>query len=204
MWLRSEVGVSAIALAPILLDLPPLFLRYAARDRHQVRRRPASGGNRASVSRPCAMRLIGGIIGHVGSSAPYRSHTLRLFAVFGGYHGLGRSAGEVVERQAPSPGKIAVARAPRREPPGGPLDGRCERVGPPRWADGIPGGPPLACARAWRSTQAAADSDSPLHPVVPARDPPRRPPVRRARIYASSRQRGCAPGLGLRRDGWGA
>ena len=68
-----------------------------------------------------------------------------------------------------------MARAPRREPPGGPLDGRCERVGPPRWADGIPGGPPLACARAWRSTQAAADSDSPLHPVVPARDPPRRP-----------------------------
>ncbi len=156
-----------------------------------------------------SVRLIGGIIGHVGSSAPYRSHTLRLFAVFGGYHGLGRSAGEGVERQAPSPGKIAVARCPTlRNPPAAPLTGGVSELAPPRWADGIPGGPPLACARAWRSTQAAADGDSPLHPAVPARDPPRRPlgwpPARRARTHASSRQCGCAPGLGLRRNGWGA
>ncbi len=180
------------------------------------------------------MGLIGGIIGHVGSSAPYRSHTLRFFAVFGGYHGLGRSAGEGVERQAPSPGKIAVARCPTlRNPPVAPLTGGVSELAPPRWADGsirprtalclsssvsglapsrwvdgVPGGSPLACARARRSTQAAADGDSPLHPAVPARDPPRRPlgwpPVRRAGTHASSRQRSCAPGLGLRRDGWGA
>ena len=129
-------------------------------------------------------------------------------AVFGGYHGLGRSAGEGVERQAPSPGKIVVARAPRCEiSPTALLTGGVSELAPPRWADGVPGGPPLACARAWRSNQAAADSDSPLHPAVPARDPPRRLlgclSVRCAKIYASSRQRSRAPGLGLRRNGWG-
>ena len=154
---------------------------------------------------PALHRADRGIIGHVGPTAPYRSHILRFFAVFGGYHGLGRSAGEGVERQAPSPGKIAVARCPTlRTPPAAPLTGGVSKLAPPRWADGVPGGPPLACARAWRSTQAAADGDSPLHPAVPARDPPRRPPARRARTHASSRQCGCAPGLGLRRNGWGA
>ena len=44
-------------------------------------------------------------------------------------------------------------------------------LAPSRWVDGVPGGSPLACARARRSTQAAADGDSPLHPAVPARDP---------------------------------
>ena len=73
-------------------------------------------------------------------------------AVFGGYHGLGRSAGEGVERQAPSPGKIAVARAPRREtPPAALLTGGVSGLAPPRWADGIPGGPrSLVLARGGR------------------------------------------------------
>ena len=39
------------------------------------------------------------------------------------------------------------------------------------WADGVPGGHPLACARPRRSTQAAADGGSPPHPAAPARDP---------------------------------
>ena len=39
------------------------------------------------------------------------------------------------------------------------------------WADGVPGGHPLACARLRRSTQAAADGGSPPHPAAPARDP---------------------------------
>ena len=66
-------------------------------------------------------------------------------AVFGGYHGLGRSAGEGVERQAPSPGKIVVARAPRCEiSPTALLTGGVSELAPPRWADGVPGGPPLA------------------------------------------------------------
>ena len=66
-------------------------------------------------------------------------------AAFGGYHGLGRSAGEGVERQAPSPGKIVVARAPRCEtPPAALLTGGASELASPRWADGVPGGPPLA------------------------------------------------------------
>ena len=97
-------------------------------------------------------------------------------AVFGGYHGLGRSAGECVERQPPQPGEDRGGEVPHAakhaKPPAALLTGGVSELATPRWADGVPGGPPLACARAWRSTQAAADSDSPLHPVVPARDPP--------------------------------
>ena len=119
------------------------------------------------------MGLIGGIIGHVGSSAPYRSHILRFFAVFGGYHGLGRRAGEGVERQAPQPGEDRGGEVPHAaNPPAALLTGGVSGLALPRWADGVPGGPPLACARPSRSTQAAADGDSPLHPVVSARDPP--------------------------------
>ena len=168
MWLRSEVGVSAIALAPILLDLPPLFLRYAARDRHQVRRRPASGGNRASSAALALHGADGGYHWPRWVIGPISISYLEALRGFGGYHGLGRSAGEGVERQAPQPGEDRGGEVPH----------------------------------------AAADGDSPLHPAVPARDPPRRPlgwpPVRRAGTHASSRQRSCAPGLGLRRDGWGA
>ena len=65
-----------------------------------------------------------------------------------------------------------MARYPTlRTPPAAPLTGGVSKLAPPRWTDGVPGGPPLACARPSRSTQAAADSDSPPHPAVPARDP---------------------------------
>lgn len=126
-------------------------------------------------------------------------------AVFGGYHGLGRSAGEGVERQAPSPGKIVVARAPRCEiSPTALLTGGVSELAPPRWADGVPGGPPLACARPSRSTQAVVNSDSLLYPVVSARDPLRQLlgglSVRCAKIYASSRQCSYVLGLKLRQN----
>ena len=126
-------------------------------------------------------------------------------AVFGGYHGLGRSAGEGVERQAPSPGKIVVARAPRCEtPPAALLTGGVSELASPRWADGVPGGPPLACARPSRSTQAVVNSDSLLYPVVSARDPLRQLlgclSVRCAKIYASSRQYSYVLGLKLRQN----
>ena len=162
-----RAGPHPLGLATALLAVcrPRQATRRAA-----PRRRRESGLRRAPLR---SMRLMGGIIGHVGSSAPYRSHTLRLFAVFGGYHGLGRSAGEGVERQAPQPGEDRGGEVPHAaNPPAALLTGGVSGLALPRRADGVPGGPPLACARPWRSTRAAADGDSPLHPVVPARDPP--------------------------------
>ena len=49
---------------------------------------------------------------------------------FGGYHGLGRSASECVERQSSQPGEDRGGEVPYvAKSPGGPLDGQCERVG---------------------------------------------------------------------------
>ena len=72
-----------------------------------------------------------------------------LLAVFGGYHGLGRSAGEGVERQAPSPGKIAVARCPTmRDPPAALLTGGVSELAPRGGPTAFPAGPrSLALAR---------------------------------------------------------
>ena len=126
-------------------------------------------------------------------------------AVFGGYHGLGRSAGEGVERQAPQPGEDRGGEVPHAaNPPAALLTGGVSGLAPLRWADGVPGGPPLACARPWRSTQAAADGDSLLYLVVSARDPLRQLlgclSVRCAKIYASSRQCSYVLGLKLRQN----
>ena len=98
-----------------------------------------------------------------------------------------------------------VARYPTlRNPLAALLTGGVSESAPSRWVDGVPGGSPLVCARPSRSMQAAANGDSPLHPVVSARDPLRRPPgwlpVRCARMYASSRQCSYALDLKLRRN----
>ena len=128
-----------------------------------------------------------------------------LLAVFGGYHGLGRSAGEGVERQAPQPEEDRGGEVPHAaRPPAALLTGGASGLAPPRWADGVPGGPPLACARPSRSTQAVVNSDSLLYPVVSARDPLRQLlgclSVRCAKIYASSRQCSYVLGLKLRQN----
>ena len=66
-------------------------------------------------------------------------------AFFCGYHGLGRSAGEGVERQASQPGKDRGGEVPHAaRPPAALLTGGVSELAPPRWADGVPGGPPLA------------------------------------------------------------
>ena len=92
-------------------------------------------------------------------------------------------------------------------PAGGPLDGRRERVGPPEAGRRRSRRTPLACARAWRSTQAAADGDSPLHPAVPARDPPSPAPwlasrstCENARVIATTQPRSW-PGVAAERLG---
>lgn len=89
-------------------------------------------------------------------------------------------------------------------PPAALLTGGVSGLAPPRRADGVPGGLPLACARPSRSTQAAADGDSLLYPVVSARDPLRQLlgclSVRCAKIYASSRQCSYVLGLKLRQN----
>ena len=73
----------------------------------------------------------------------------------------------------PQPGEDRGGEVPHvAKPSGGPLDGRRERVGSPEVGRRRSRRTPLACARPSRSTQAAADGDSPLHPVVSARDPP--------------------------------
>ena len=125
----------------------------------------------------------------------------RPLAVFGGYHGLGRSAGEGVERQAPSPGKIAVARCPTmRDPPAALLTGGVSELPPEVGRRRSRRAP----ARPSRSTQAVVNSDSLLYPVVSARDPLRQLlgclSVRCAKIYASSRQYSYVLGLKLRQN----
>ena len=67
-------------------------------------------------------------------------------AVFGGYHGLGRSAGECVERQPPQPGEDRGGEVPHAakhaKPPAALLTGGVSELAFSMWADGIPGGPP--------------------------------------------------------------
>ena len=80
-------------------------------------------------------------------------------------------------------------------------------LAPPRRADGVPGGPPSsALARGGQlrpPLTAIRLCTPPFRPATPPRQPLGWPPVRRARTHASSRQRSRAPGLGLRRNGWG-
>ena len=129
-------------------------------------------------------------------------------AVFGGYHGLGRSAGECVDRQPPQTGEDRGGEVPHAakhaKPPAALWTGGVSELATPRWADGVPGGPPLACARPSRSIQAVVNSDSLLYPVVSARDPLRQLlgclSVRCAKIYASSRQCSYVLGLKLRQN----
>ena len=52
-------------------------------------------------------------------------------AVFGGYHGLGRSAGEGVKRQAPQPGEDRGGEVPHAaRPPAAPLTGGVSGLAP--------------------------------------------------------------------------
>ena len=102
----------------------------------------------------------------------------------------------------PQPGEDRSGESPAsRNPPGSPLDGRCERVGSPEVGRRRSRRTP---ARPSRSTQAVVNSDSLLYPVVSARDPLRQLlgclSVRCAKIYASSRQCSYVLGLKLRQN----
>lgn len=104
----------------------------------------------------------------------------------------------------PARGRSRWRGAPRCETPGGPLEGRRERVGFLDVGRRRSRRTPLACARPSRSTQAVVNSDSLLYPVVSTRDPLRQLlgclSVRCAKIYASSRQCSYVLGLKLRQN----
>ena len=91
-------------------------------------------------------------------------------------------------------------------PPAALLTGGVSELAPRGGPTAFPADP-LACARAWRSTQAAADGDSPLHPAVPARDPPSPAPwlasrstCENARVIATTQPRSW-PGVAAERLG---